>query len=84
MTGEEIACTGCKKENWCRYEVAACVGEKQVETCGECPHYPCERIEECFQVTASFEPSCRAACQGEEFEMMKKAFFEKERNLSAR
>lgn len=83
-TGEEIACTGCKKENWCRYNIAACVSEKQIKTCGECPRYPCERIEECFRVTAYFEPACRAACEVEEFEMLHRAFFEKEKNLSAR
>jgi hypothetical protein len=36
---------------------------------------------ECFEVTKSFEPKCRQVCTEEEYNRMKKAFFEKEQNL---
>ena len=39
-------------------------------------------MKECFEVTASFEPKCRQACTEDEYEMLKKAFFEKEENLN--
>ncbi len=81
---EEIACTGCKPENCCRYRVVTCCAEKGIRTCAECPGYPCDAIRECFRVTRSFEPACRAACTEEEYRRLKTAFFEKEENLSGR
>ena len=82
VTNEEIACTGCGPENRCRYHVAACCEEKGVKTCGECDAYPCETMKECFRITESFRPMCRRVCSDAEYEQLKKAFFEKEKNLS--
>lgn len=81
VTEEEISCTGCRKENWCRYQVAVCSAEKGIEHCGACPQYPCGNIQSCFRVTESFRPACREVCTPEEYEMFQKAFFEKEKNL---
>ncbi len=78
---EEIACMGCRPENWCRYQVAKCCEEKSIAACGQCAAYPCERIRACFAVTKSFEPACKSVCTEEEFEQLRKAFFEKEKNL---
>ena len=82
VTNEEIACTGCKPEYWCRYRVVKCCEEKSIRTCAECADYPCGNIKECFRVTKSFEPMCRKVCTDEEYAQLKKAFFEKEENLS--
>lgn len=81
VTNEEIACSGCKPENWCRYRVVKCCGEKGIKACVECDKYPCDNIKECFSVTKSFEPKCREVCTDQEYETLKKAFFEKEQNL---
>ena len=81
VTNEEIACTGCKPENWCRYRVAKCCEDKGIRTCAGCDVYPCENMKECFQVTRSFEPACRRVCTDDEFGRLKRAFFEKEENL---
>ena len=81
VTNEEISCYGCKPENWCRYKVVKCTMEHGVETCGKCPEYPCGNIKECLEVTKSFEPMCKKMCTDEEYEIMRKAFFEKEKNL---
>ena len=78
---EEISCMGYRPSNWCRYGVARCCADRGIETCAECPEYPCVRIRECFEVTRSFEPMCRQACTDEEYERMRRAFFEKEANL---
>ena len=82
VTNGEIACAGCRPENQCRYNVVNCCAEKGLKTCAECADYPCERMKECFRITQSFEPMCREVCTDEEYEQMKKAFFEKEYNLS--
>lgn len=81
VSNEEISCTGCKAENWCRYKVVECCGSRGIATCAECEEYPCRNMKECFEVTASFEP-CRQVCTEDEYNMLKKAFFEKEENLN--
>ena len=81
VSNEEISCQGCRPENWCRYGIAACCAQKGVSDCGKCPEHPCDKFNECLEVTASFIPACKNACTAEEFLMMSKAFFEKEKNL---
>ncbi|MCR4646018.1 MAG: DUF3795 domain-containing protein [Oscillospiraceae bacterium] len=83
VSNDEIACTGCRPENWCRYRVAGCCAEKGITTCAECPDYPCANMQECFAVTLSFAPQCRAVCTDAEYDQLRKAFFEKEQNLNA-
>ena len=82
VSNEEIACAGCKPENWCRYRVVKCCAEKGIPTCSACSLYPCERMQECFAVTLSFEPKCREACTEAEYAQLKRAFFEKQQNLA--
>ena len=81
VSNEEIACTGCKPENWCRYHVVKCCEDKGIKTCAECGEFPCANMQDCFSVTNSFEPKCRQVCTDQEYETLKKAFFEKEQNL---
>ena len=81
VSNEEIACAGCRPENMCRYNVVSCCIDRGVASCGRCPEYPCDNIRRCFAVTKSFEPMCRKVCTEEEFLRLKKAFFEKEKNL---
>ena len=81
VSNEEISCTGCKPENWCRYRIVKCCAERNVANCGACEEYPCAQVKDCFAVTKSFEPQCREVCTKKEYEQLKKAFFEKEKNL---
>ena len=81
VSNEEISCTGCKPENWCRYHIVKCCEDKGIKTCAECGSYPCDNINDCFAVTVSFEPGCRQACTDQEYRQLKKAFFEKEKNI---
>ncbi len=83
VTGQEISCQGCTAENRCRYHVATCCKSRGVRTCAGCAEYPCETIRDCFAVTASFEPKCREVCTKEEYDLLKKAFFEKKKNLDS-
>lgn len=79
---EEIACTGCKPENRCRYHVVTCCHDKGITSCAACDAYPCAVMEDCFRVTKSFEPTCRQVCTEQEYNQLRKAFFEKAKNLS--
>lgn len=81
VTNEEIACTGCKTENMCRYQIVTCCAEKGIRSCAECSEFICARLEKCFAVTESFMPACQSVCTKEEYEILRKAFFEKEKNL---
>ncbi|WP_297957926.1 nitroreductase family protein [uncultured Ruminococcus sp.] len=83
VSNDEISCNGCKPENWCRYKVIKCCEGKAIGNCSECPEFPCDNMKECFAVTKSFEPKCREVCTDSEYEQMKTAFFEKEKNLLA-
>ena len=82
VSNEEISCTGCKPENWCRYRVVKCCSEKGIRICSQCSDFPCDNIKECFEETMSFEPKCRETCTDDEYEIMRAAFFEKEKNLN--
>ena len=83
VANEEIACLGCKPENWCRYHVIKCCAEKGIKTCEECDDYPCSNMQDCFKVTMSFAPKCREVCTSDEYEHLHRAFFEKKENLDA-
>lgn len=83
VSNDEISCSGCKPENWCRYHVVRCCQDKGIQNCSECAEYPCDNMRECFIVTLSFALKCRGICSDEEYEQMKKAFFEKEKNLQS-
>lgn len=81
VSEEEISCTGCKPENWCRYHVVKCCRDKGIMTCASCHDYPCSNMRECFDITASFESICRECCTDEEYQKLQRAFFEKKQNL---
>lgn len=83
VSNEEIACHGCKPENWCRYHVIKCCAEKGIKTCAECEDYPCSNMQDCFNVTMSFASKCREVCTYDEYEHLRRAFFEKKENLDA-
>ena len=81
VSNQEIACSGCRPGNWCRYGIIDCVIAQEIASCGKCSKFPCTKAEECFRVTESFYPACEAACGPEELTVLKEAFFEKEKNL---
>lgn len=81
VSNKEISCSGCVMGNWCRYEIIGCTTERNIQNCGQCGNYPCKKIEECFELTKSFMPSCRAVCDDLEYQSLEKAFFEKKLNL---
>jgi hypothetical protein len=52
VTPEEIACTGCRPENSCRYKIVKCACGHNVNNCGECGQYACVSIKKAFARTA--------------------------------
>lgn len=79
---DEIACFGCRPENSCRYGVKRCCEDRRIASCAECGEYPCGMIRKCFLLTESFRTACRKECTEEEYDLLSRAFFEKENNLN--
>jgi len=77
---EEIVCCGCSPSNWCRYDVPKCTLEKQVENCGKCNDYPCEKILKMFEQTELYAKNCKKILSKEDYRRFQKAFFMKKKN----
>ena len=82
VTNEEIRCAGCGTRDSCAFMLMPCLREKGLDRCTDCGEHPCGKIASMLVRSAQKEAQCHAAC-GEErfFAMMKRAFYEKEKNL---
>lgn len=79
---EELSCHGCFPRTWCdRMYVRTCAVKKGVKNCGKCESYSCEIVTKAFKQTASFAEKIKQKCSKTEYEQLKKAFFEKKKNL---
>ena len=82
VSNDEICCKGCKTSKNCTFMILPCMNEHAVSKCRECIEYPCEKIEDMLRRSKITEKECRKHCTGEdEWQMLKRAFFEKEKNL---
>jgi hypothetical protein len=80
---KEIACKGCKSTSVCKYHIIECVSEKKVGNCATCIEYPCEKINKAFETSDKFERTIEEVCTLSEINKIKKAFFNKRKNLEA-
>lgn len=82
VSNEEIRCRGCGTRQSCAFMLLPCLQEKGHEWCPECGEYPCGKIGDMLARSAEKEEMCRRACGDERmFAMLKRAFYEKEKNL---
>lgn len=82
VSGDEIRCRGCGTRGSCAFMILPCVKEHQLTGCKECPEYPCGKIDDMLRRSDIKEQECKACCADEaEWEMLKRAFYEKRRNL---
>jgi hypothetical protein len=59
--------------------------EHAVSKCRECIEYPCEKIEDMLRRSEIKEEECHKSCMDEaEWQMLKRAFYEKEKHLEQR
>ena len=84
VTNEEIACTGCKEENWCRYRLVKCVNEKHIAHCGQCENYPCDVMKDCFTVTGSFISTCKKSLHTRGFRDIAQSIFRERKEPNAK
>lgn len=81
VTKDEIKCTGCSSHKECTYQLVSCVKDHQVDKCNQCVEFPCNKIHIMLDKTKKSQELCKSLCMPEEFNILSKAFFEKEINL---
>lgn len=81
-SNEDIACSGCSSDKSCTYKMLECATKHSVNKCNQCADFPCGKISEMLKLSAENQKRCRKICSKEEYEILKKAFFEKEQNLT--
>ncbi len=81
VSNEEIACLGCSSHKQCTYHLVECVKEHCVEKCNQCNEFPCQKISDMLIRSKEYQKKCKEVCTEEEYDNLKKAFFEKENNL---
>jgi hypothetical protein len=75
---EDLSCHGCLPENNCAYsELRQCVRQRNIENCGSCEEYPCERINIAFDKSENLKSRAGRVCTQEEMELLQKSFFSK-------
>jgi hypothetical protein len=75
---EEMACLGCRPENRCAYDsLRSCAKKREINNCGTCPDYPCDRISQVFEASDRLRRHAARVCSREEMKVLTKAFFSK-------
>jgi hypothetical protein len=78
---EKIACYGCASALWCRYGIRECAIEAQVDNCGRCSKYPCDKIDTMFLRASKHAEKMKSRCSKEEYEHILNAVNDKKYNL---
>jgi len=81
VSSEEMKCEGCSSYKQCTYQLVECTEEHKVEKCNQCREFPCEKIERMLARSRDYQERCKIVCSQEEYEMLERAFFDKENNL---
>lgn len=85
VTDEEIRCRGCGTKEQCSYMLLPCVKAHGVAVCRDCPEFECEKVRDVWESSRRKMQQCRNACETEEeFRMLCRAFYEKERNMGGK
>ncbi len=81
VSNEEIVCSGCSSHKQCTYQLVECTKEHGVDKCNRCNEFPCSKIENMLERSADYKRKCKEVCSEQEYQILEKAFFEKESNL---
>ena len=82
VTNEEIKCTGCGCRSECSFMLLPCTKEHGVTMCCECGDFQCDKVKSTLSGSNEKMMQCQKACESEkEFELFKRAFYEKEKNM---
>lgn len=81
LSAEEMRCGGCSPEKKCAYGLVECTALHNAAVCADCCEFPCAKLEELLERSRSYERKCAEVCSSAELEVLRTAFFNKERNL---
>ena len=81
VSNKEIACTGCSSHKTCTYNLVECTKEHRVSKCNQCSKFPCKKIDAMLIRSAKYKEKCKEVCTNQEYDVLCKAFFDKENNL---
>ena len=80
---EEMRCGGCGSRGKCSYMLLPCTREHGAAACAQCPDFVCDKVKKMYENSAEKKRACREACETEEeFAMLCRAFYEKEKNMA--
>lgn len=74
VCADDMKCNGCSKCKPCSYNINSCEHIQDLENCGECKLYPCEKINLVFEKTDKINEICLAKCSENEYDQLRKAF----------
>ncbi len=81
VSNQEISCYGCFPDIRCSHDLGDCYMKKEIETCGKCDFYPCDRLNKVMAKTESFRDKCVSLSEKEDIDDILNAFFYKKQNL---
>ena len=82
VSNDEIRCAGCGSRPTCSFMLLPCVREHGIQACRECPEFECEKVRATYARSDAKKRQCQQACESpEEFSMLCRAFYEKEKNM---
>lgn len=82
VSDEEITCGGCGSRGTCSFMILPCLRERGLTQCRSCGEYPCRKLEDMLRRSDEKERQCLAAAQDEDMmRMLRRAYYEKRRNL---
>ncbi len=81
VLNDEIRCTGCSSHKQCTYQLVECTKEHNVQKCNQCSEFPCKKILDMLKRSREYQKKCKEVCSAEDYNMLEKAFFDKENNL---
>jgi hypothetical protein len=82
LSAEDLKCTGCSKDKFCSFNINSCEHLENIDNCGQCNHFPCDRIDLVFQNTDITNERCKSRCSDDEYNKICKAFLMKRETLT--
>jgi hypothetical protein len=82
-SSEKMRCEGCQKHKACSYQINSCSQLTDIQNCGECSFFPCDKINIVFERTAQIAKNCTEKCTEAEYAQLHDAFLNKASTLNA-
>jgi hypothetical protein len=79
---EQMKCYGCNRDMACSNGINNCIHLKKINNCGECQHFPCDKINAVFEKTDKTNTICKGKCTEEEYNVLCNAFLLKREILT--